>query len=89
MSTVFARLSPLASFLAACLAAPTPAQPQPTPAAAAAAPDLTPEQWRADLRFLVAEIEHRHPDPYRHAGREAFMAAVADLDRRIPELQRN
>jgi hypothetical protein len=55
----------------------------------AAPPALTAGQWREDLRFLVNEIRTRHPNPYHHTSREQFDAAVADLDRRIPNLQRN
>jgi hypothetical protein len=84
MTTVFSRLVPLALLLAACLAAPAAAQPMAPPI-----PELSAEQWREDLRFMVGEIERRHPAPYAHAGREAFAAAVAELDRRIPGLQRN
>ncbi len=89
MKSVFSRLIPRALFLTAGLVAPLSAQPPQSVPTAAPIQELMPEQWREDLRFLVAELERRHPDPYRHAGRERFMAAVADLDRRIPELQRN
>ena len=54
-----------------------------------APPNLTAEQWRADLRFLVDEIKTRHPNPYHHTSQAKFDAAVADLDRQIPNLQRN
>ena len=54
-----------------------------------ASPNLTAEQWREDLRFLVDEIKTRHPNPYHHTSQAKFDAAVADLDRRIPSLRRN
>lgn len=90
MKTVISRLTPLVLCLATCalpiqpLAAQTPA-----PAAAPAPAELTAEQWREDLHFMVAEMERRHRNLYHSVSREAFAAAVADLDRRIPRLQRN
>jgi hypothetical protein len=57
------------------------AAPQPAP--------LTAEQWREDLRFMVAEMESRHHNLYHTVSRERFRAAVAELDARIPNLQRN
>lgn len=56
---------------------------------AAAQPTLTPAQWRADLRFMAAQMEKRHADLYHNISRKDFAAAVADLDRRIPTLQRH
>ena len=38
---------------------------------------------------MAAEMKARHPNLYHQTSREKFDAAVADLDRRIPELQRN
>ncbi|QDZ06293.1 hypothetical protein FPZ24_01405 [Sphingomonas panacisoli] len=61
----------------------------PAPASAAAVPTLTAEQWRADLRFMAAELERRHANVFHAVSRQAFTAAVADLDARIPSLQRN
>lgn len=58
-------------------------------AAAPAQPQLTAEQWRADLRFMAAEMKARHANLYHQVSREQFDAAVADLDRQIPTLQRN
>ena len=51
--------------------------------------ELTAAQWREDLRFMVAEMQRRHTNLYHSVDRETFMAAVADLDRRIPALERN
>jgi hypothetical protein len=56
---------------------------------AAPAPTLTAEQWRADLRVMAQEMERRHKNLYHTVSRERFAAAVADLDARIPTLQRN
>jgi tetratricopeptide (TPR) repeat protein len=64
------------------------AQP-PAPAAQAPVPELSAEQWRDDLRFMAAEMERRHANLYHSVSRERFAAAVADLDARIPRLQRN
>jgi hypothetical protein len=57
--------------------------------AAPAIPTLDAEQWRSDLRFMVAEMEQRHANLYHSISRESFQAAVAELDARIPTLQRN
>lgn len=90
MNRVISRLSPLVLGLAALGFAPAASALQPAPPAApAAAPELTAGQWRADLRFMVEELERRHPDLYNNVSREAFAGAAADLDRRIPSLQRN
>ena len=65
---------------------------QPIAAAAPTVPafsTLTAEQWRADLRFMAAEMERRHAQSLSpRLRRERFAAAVADLDARIPSLQR-
>jgi len=46
-------------------------------------------QWREDLRFMAGEIQRRHKNPYHQVSKRQFEAAVADLDARIPSLQRN
>jgi hypothetical protein len=72
----------LAAFLSALWAQPlfaAPEQPK----------QLTSEQWREDLRFMADELKTRHANLYHKVSRAEFDAAVADLDRRIPELQRN
>jgi hypothetical protein len=51
--------------------------------------ELTAEQWREDLRVMVAEMKARHPNLYHQVSEAKFDTAVADLDRRIPQLQRN
>lgn len=44
------------------------------------------EGWRTDLRFLVREIRRRAYDPFRSVSEADFEAAVAEIDRRIPDL---
>jgi hypothetical protein len=80
------RLALLALLLAIPVAAPAPAQ---TPASAPAIPQLTPAQWREDLRFMAAELERRHANLFHSVSRERFAAALAGLDARIPHLRRN
>ena len=50
---------------------------------------LSAEQWREDLRFMMREIEGRHANPYHHVSKAALGEAAADLDARIPNLERN
>src|SRR5690349_3982092 len=52
-------------------------------------PPLTAEQWRADLRVLATESARRHKNAFHTVSRAAFDSAVADLDARIPKLQRH
>ena len=61
----------------------------PQVAAQSAPKVLTPEQWREDLRFMAGEIRQRHPNPYHHVPKTEFDRAVADLDAKIPNLERN
>lgn len=75
---------PLAALALLLVAAPLPAQ-----APATALPQLTAEQWREDLRFFAAELERRHANPFHTISRERFATAVAELDSKIPSLQRN
>ncbi len=51
--------------------------------------DLTPEQWREDLRCLSEEMPRRFIYFDALVDREAFDAAVAELDERIPSLARD
>ena len=52
-------------------------------------PEQTAEQWREDLRFMAGQMKARHANLYHDVSKEGFDDAVADLDRRIPQLQRN
>lgn len=78
-----------AGALALCLAQPALAQTPTTPVAAPAIRTPTAEQWRDDLRFMAREMERLHKNLYHSVSREAFAAAVAELDARIPALQRH
>ena len=66
-----------------------------TPAASSFAepqPRLTPEEaakWRADLKFLAEQLPRTHKNAFHSISQEKFAAAVADLDRRIPSMQRH
>ena len=53
------------------------------------AKELTAEQWREDLRFMVREIESRHANPYHHISKTELDRAAAELDAQIPKLERN
>src|SRR4051794_19996105 len=79
--------------LLACLAlsAPVLAQSPRAPAAAGStsAAALSAEQWRTDLRFMAQQMERRHKNLYHTVSRERFAAEAAELDARIPTLQRN
>ena len=50
---------------------------------------LTAEHWRADLRSMAEQMERRHMNLYHTVSREQFARAVAELDARIPALQRH
>lgn len=80
-----------AAALALCLALSQPASSQPSqPNSVAAQPaQLTSEQWREDLAFMVAEMNRRHPNLYHNVSRSEFEAEVADINARIPTMQRN
>jgi hypothetical protein len=76
-----------AGALALCLAQPALALSAPAAPPAAASP--TAAQWREDLAFMAREMERRHKNLYHTVSREAFAAAVADLDARLPAMQRH
>ena len=78
--TLFAALAFAASVPASAATA-VPAQSEPA--------KLTAEQWREDLRFMASEMKARHANLYHQVSQQQFDVAVADLDRRIPTLQRN
>ncbi len=46
------------------------------------------EDWRADLKFLSAELPRRHKNLFFAMSRTDFDKAVKDLDAKIPELTR-
>ena len=53
---------------------------------------LTPAQvadWREDLAYMAREMARRHRNLYHTVSRERFDSAVADLNRRIPRLERH
>lgn len=47
---------------------------------------LTPQKWREDLNFLARDLPKRHPDPFAYTPKDKFEAAVAELDRKIDQL---
>ncbi len=57
----------------------------PALAANALAPDLdlTPAQWREDLRFLASELPRRHANAFFSLSRAEFDAEIAALDKRL------
>ena len=76
-------------FIASLGAATTPIAQAAPPEQTSAPAELTAQQWRDDLRFMAAEMKARHANLYHKVSKPQFDAAVADLDRRIPKLQRN
>src|SRR5947208_14973556 len=48
--------------------------------------NITPDAWRADLRYLAAELPRRHVDAFHTITRERFADEVARLDAAIPGL---
>jgi Tetratricopeptide repeat len=46
-------------------------------------------KWRADLKFLAEQLPRTHKNAFHSVSREKFAAAVADLDRQIPSMQRH
>ena len=52
-------------------------------AADSARPQLTPDQWRADLRYLVEQMRALHKNLFHTVKPEALEAAVRSLDDRI------
>jgi hypothetical protein len=47
---------------------------------------LSAAQWREDLAFLARELPARHANAFHYTPREQWEAAVAALDRQIPDL---
>ena len=54
-----------------------------------APPTLTTEEWREDLLFVANELRSRHANLYHEVSKADLDAAIASLDARIPQLQRN
>jgi hypothetical protein len=48
--------------------------------------NITPDAWRADLRYLAAELPRRHVNAFHTITRERFAEEVARLDAAIPRL---
>jgi hypothetical protein len=47
------------------------------------------EKWREDLRFIAAELPKKHKSIFHRTTREQFEKAVAELDKKIPDLDDN
>jgi hypothetical protein len=47
---------------------------------------LSTAQWREDLQFIARELPKRHLNAFHFTSRARFEASVADLDRRLPQL---
>src|SRR5450759_1360487 len=47
---------------------------------------LTAAQWREDLKSLADRIPRSHRNAFHSISQASFLAAVADIDRRIPSL---
>jgi hypothetical protein len=55
-------------------------------AAQNATTNITPDEWRADLRYLAAELPRRHVNVFHTISRERFADEVAKLEAAIPRL---
>jgi hypothetical protein len=55
-------------------------------ALAAGDPQLTPQQWREDLKYFAREITSRHANVFHYTSREKFEAATAELDSKLDHL---
>ena len=55
----------------------------------AAPREMSAAQWRQDLAWLADKLPDKHGDAFHQLSRAEFEAAVASLDRRIPELERH
>jgi hypothetical protein len=55
-------------------------------AAQNATTNITPDAWRADLRYLAVELPRRHVNAFHTITREQFADEVAKLDAAIPRL---
>jgi hypothetical protein len=50
---------------------------------------LSPEQWRHDLKVLAEGVPRLHPNPFHAVTEATWKAAIADLDASIPRLTAN
>lgn len=50
---------------------------------------LTAQQWQSDLQYLAKELPRRHKNAFHTVSREQFEKSIADLNARIPNLQRH
>jgi len=50
---------------------------------------LTTQEWQADLQYLAKELPRRHKNAFHTVSQEQFEKSVADLNARIPNLQRH
>ncbi len=50
---------------------------------------LTAEEWTEDLRYLAREMTEVHPRLFEMVPRERFEEEVAELERRIPQMDEN
>ncbi len=51
--------------------------------------NVTSEQWIEDLRFLVKEMEEKHPRLFEMVPADTFCSHVERLEKRIPDLNDN
>lgn len=58
-------------------------------AAPPAQTELTPQQWREDLKYLAEQLRQRHPNPFYKTPEREFQRAVDELDKAIPQLERS
>lgn len=47
---------------------------------------LTTQQWREDLTALARDLASKHQDPFHTVSRDAWTAAISDLEARLPSL---
>jgi hypothetical protein len=86
--TRLAAMTAAMAMLSACAAAPIPsASPPPTGSPSATGSAETASTSSAvDLTWLVDELERSHPAPFHAVDRETFVAALDDLESRLPRL---
>jgi hypothetical protein len=47
---------------------------------------LSQQQWAADIDFFARELSQRHANAFHHLTREQFYTAIADVKRRLPQM---